>query len=292
MTGGVLVGLILAAVSTTLTNLAYSAEHDAAAELPCLSLRRPLHSAALLAHDRSWLRGFATESGGFALYAAALALASLTVVQSIEAGGIGALAIISSRRSARPLGARRRGGVLLSTIGLAALAASLVRRPGGGGPGSTAGILVWLAITAVAALAVLGAGRRRPRSGIAQGLAGGLMFSIGDISTKLATEGGTRAAFVLTLIAGYLLGTSLIQIGYQRDNALTVAGLATLATNAIPILFGTIVLHEPVPPGVGGGLRVLAYVAVVAGAIMLAHPDAPAAASARVASDRLASPGS
>jgi hypothetical protein len=292
MSLGVLIGLVLAAVSTTLTNLAYAAEHDAAAELPCLSLRRPLHSAALLIHDRSWLRGFATESGGFALYAAALALASLTVVQSIEAGGIGVLAFISSRRSGRRLGPRRRGGVLLSTVGLVALAVSLERRPAGGGHGSAGGILLWLAVTALAAGVVLGTGRGRPRSGIAQGLAGGLLFSIGDISTKLATQGGIRVVFVVTLIAGYLLGTSLIQIGYQRDNALTVAGLATLATNAVPILFGTIVLHEPVPPGLWGGLRVLAYLAVVAGAIMLAHPDAPAGATARVAADRVGSPGS
>ena len=275
MTAGVLTGLLLAAVSTTLTNLAYSAEHDAAAGLPCLSLRRPLHSAALLLHDRSWLRGFAAETGGFLLYAAALAFASLTLVQSIEAGGIGVLAVVSSRRTGRRLGPRRRGGVIVSTGGLVALAVSLGRGGGTGGHGSTAGILVWLGATALAALAV-GLGGRRLRGagpGVAQGLAGGLLFSIGDISTKLATQGGARLGFVAPLVAGYLLGTSLIQIGYQRGNALTVAGLATLTTNAVPILFGTVVLHEPVPPGVSGGLRVLAYLAVVAGAILLAHPD-------------------
>ena len=61
--------------------------------------------------------------------------------------------------------------------------------------------------------------------------------------------------------------------GYQHGNALTVAGLATLLTNAVPIVFGTIVLKEPVPPGVWGGLRLLAYLAVTAGAILLATPD-------------------
>src|SRR5919197_4001541 len=89
--------LALALASTTLTNLAYLREHDAAAALPCLSIRRPLRSARLLLSDRRWLLGFAMESGGFALYAAALALASLSLVQSIAAGGVGVLAVVSSR---------------------------------------------------------------------------------------------------------------------------------------------------------------------------------------------------
>src|SRR5256885_14930365 len=83
------VGLILALASTTLTNIAYLREHDAAAALPVLSMRRPLHSARLLLQDRSWMLGFAMETGGFLLYAAALALASLALVQSIGAGGDG-----------------------------------------------------------------------------------------------------------------------------------------------------------------------------------------------------------
>ena len=83
----------------------------------------------------------------------------------------------------------------------------------------------------------------------------------------------------MTLIIGYTLGTSLLQMGYQRGGALTVAGLATLLTNALPIVGGTIVLGEPVPSGVLGGLRVLAFATVTAGAILLAAPDPRAAPS-------------
>jgi hypothetical protein len=77
----------------------------------------------------------------------------------------------------------------------------------------------------------------------------------------------------VTLIVGYTLGTSLLQLGYQRGGALSVAGLATLCTNALPIAAGTIVLHEPVPTGVLGVARVLAFVAVTAGAMLLVEPD-------------------
>jgi hypothetical protein len=275
------IAIALAIASTTLANIAYLREHDAAAALPALSLRRPLHSLRLLLSDRSWLLGFAMETGGFALYAAALALASLSLVQSIGAGGIGVLAFVSSRVSGRRLGRRQLTGVSLSIVGLLALAVSLAKSSGEGGNGSTAAILAWLGGTALLAVLALLIGRRTGALAVAEGIAGGLFFSIGDISTKLATQGGARFAFVITLAIGYTLGTSLLQLGYQRGGALTVAGLATLLTNALPIAAGTIVLNEPVPSGVFGALRVLAFAAVTAGAILLATPDREATDRAR-----------
>lgn len=267
------IAIILAAASTTLANLAYLREHDAAAALPTLSMRRPLHSVALLVHNRSWLLGFVMETGGFLLYAAALSLASLALVQSIGAGGIGVLAFVSARMSGRELGRRHLSGVALSFVGLLALAVSLARNSGAGGKGSTVPILVWLGATALVALLTLLVGRRTGALAVTEGIAGGLFFSIGDISTKLATQGGARIAFVITLIIGYTIGTSLIQLGYQRGGALTVAGLASLLTSAVPIAAGTIVLQEAVPSGVLGALRILAFAAVTAGAILLATPD-------------------
>lgn len=270
---GVALGLVLAAISTTLTNVAYSREHDAAAALPTLSLRRPLHSLQLLIQDRSWMLGFAMETSGFAAYAAALALAPLAVVQSIGAGGIGVLAYASAKVGGRGLGARQSTGVVFSALGLLLLGVSLVKNSGGGGQGSTAGILAWLGGSAALALIVLVVGRRRGQVAVSEGIAGGLMFSIGDFSTKLATQGGSHFAFIATLIIGYTLGTSLLQLGYQHGGALTVAGLATLLTNALPILAGTIVLNEPVPSGAPGVARLLAFIAVTLGAVLLAAPD-------------------
>ena len=263
---------MLALASTVLVNLAYLREHDAAAALPMLSLRRPLQSARALLTDRSWLVGFAMETAGFSLYVAALALASLALVQSIAAGGIGVLAYVSARVTGRPLGARERTGVLLAIVGLVALAVSLVGGSSEGGNGSTSAIVLWLAATAGAGVLVVTVGRTMLGAAVAEGIAGGLFFSIGDISTKVATQGGARLIFVIPVILGYTLGTWLLQLGYQRGGALTVAGLATLLTNALPIAAGTIVLDEPVPSGVYGGLRILAFAAVTVGAILLARP--------------------
>jgi hypothetical protein len=269
---GTAVALVLALASTTLTNIAYLRQHDAAAALPTLSLRRPLHSAQALLTDRTWLGGFALESAGFALYVVALALAPLTLVQSIAAGGIGILALVSWRIGRVQLGRLELIGVVVSMLGLVALAISLAGGSDEGSGGSTGGILLWLAVTAGAAVVAVALGRRFSGLGVAEGIAGGLFFAIGDISIKVATQGGARAGFALGGIVGYSLGTAFLQLGYQKRGALTVAGLATLLTNAVPIAAGTVVLGEPVPAGALGALRILAFAAVTVGAILLSRP--------------------
>ena len=272
MSTSTIVALGLALASTVLINLAYLREHDAAAALPILSVRRPLHSARTLLTDRSWLLGFAMESAGFSLYVVALALASLALVQSVAAGGIGVLAFLSARVTGRPLSRRERAGVLLSVLGLVALGVSLAGGSTEGGEGALVPIILWLGATAAAAVLVVAFGRVVLGVAVAEGVAGGLFFAFGDVSTKVATEGGARVVFVIPLIIGYALGTWLLQLGYQRGGALTVAGLATLLTNAVPIAAGTIVLDEPVPSGAYGALRILAFAAVTVGAIFLARP--------------------
>ncbi len=266
----------LAAASTTAISVAYIREHDAATTMPPLSLRRPWRSARMLLSNRAWLTAFALETSGFSLYAAALGLASLALVQSISAGGIGVLAYVTARVTGRGLGRRELAGVLLSCLGLLTLGVSLAAGAEEGGQGELAWILVWLGASGGVALLILvlrgrGRGLGLTRA-VASGVAGGLFFSIGDISTKIATEGGPRITFMVPLVLGYLLGTLLLQVGYQSGEALTVAGIATLLTNALPIAAGTVVLDEPVPGGAYGALRVLAFGAVTAGGFFLARP--------------------
>src|ERR1700681_1874496 len=172
------VALTLALASTTLTSLAYLREHDAVGDLPALSLRRPLGSLRLLLLDQAWLAGFAMESSGFALYVTALALAPLALVQSVAAGGIGVLAVASARLGRRRLTRRESLGAGVSVVGLLFLALSLI----GGGDRGTAGSLVeiglWLGGTCAAAAVVLTVGRPLVGAAAADGIAGGLLFSV------------------------------------------------------------------------------------------------------------------
>jgi hypothetical protein len=264
---------VFAMASAVVVNLAYLREHGAAAAMPPLSLRRPIASVRLLVSDRQWLSGFLMETGGFGLYVAALALGPLALVQSVGAGGIGVLAVASARMQRRPMTRREATGAATSVTGLVCLGISLSGGIGSGVNGSIVPIFVWLGASAAAAALVIAVARRTGDWPAAYGIAGGLMFSVGDISTKLATQGGPRIGFGVSLVGGYMLGTALLQLGYQRGGALTVAGVATLLSNALPIAAGTVLLGESIPSGALGALRIAAFAMVVAGAIILARPE-------------------
>jgi drug/metabolite transporter (DMT)-like permease len=266
------VALVLALASTTLVSLAYLREHAAVADLPALSLRRPVQSLRALLASRAWLAGFAMESSGFVMYVAALALAPLALVQSVAAGGIGILAVASARVAHRRLTGRESLGAGVSVAGLLFLSLSLIDGADQSAHGSIVEIGLWLGATCAAAALVLTVGRAFLGAAAANGIAGGLLFSCGDISTKVATQGGVRAGFAVAAIFGYVLGTSLLQIGYQRGAALTIAGIATLLTNALPIAAGPVLLDETLPEGWLRVLRIVAFATVIAGAALLARP--------------------
>src|SRR5262249_59242540 len=92
--------------------------------------------------------------------------------------------------------------------------------------------------------------------------------------------GGARVASLLPRVRGYTLGRALLRVGSQAGGALPVAGIATLLPNAPPIAAGAVIRDEPVPGGALGGLRVLAFAAVIIGAVLLARPQKPAEARA------------
>lgn len=282
----IVLALGLTLVSAVAINWGYLLEHDAASGLPPLSVRRPVRTAHLLLGARRWLFGFLLETTGFILYVVALALAPLALVQSVAAGGIGVLALLVARISGTPLERRERVGVGISILGLVLLAISLA---GGSGQGVSAtwyAIGLWLAASVGAAVAAVTVGARPLPGGAAFGLAAGILFAAGDIATKAVVSGGNHLLLGPAMIGFYAAGTMVLQSGFQRGRALTTAGIATLATNAIPIAAAMTLFREPLPSGVFGVLRVAAFASVVIGAVWLSpkRPDAPAAESAAASS--------
>jgi hypothetical protein len=190
-------------------------------------------------------------------------------VQATAAGGIGILAIMVSRVTHVPLSGRERMGALLSVLGLALLGISLIGRHSEGSLSGYLWISVWLVASAIAAVVLIGLSRL-VGGGPAWGLAAGILFAAGDVSTKMAVSGGAAdVAFLACLIVFYSVGTAVLQAGFQRGGALTIAGLATLLTNALPIAAGMLIFNEPFPRGWVGAVRVVAFAAVICGAFLL-----------------------
>lgn len=272
----VIVGLALTLASACALNWGYLREHGAASKLPRLDVRRPLRSLRLLVGSRRWLSGFGWETLGFGLYVAALALAPLALVQAVAAGGIGVLALLAGRVGGG-LDARERLGVGISIGGLALLGISLAGGSEEGGAGSWPLIALWLGASAGAAALAIGSGATILGGGAAFGLAAGILFAAGDVTTKAAVSGGDHVAVGPAIVAFYGAGTIVLQMGFQRGRALTTAGIATLCTNAIPIAAAMTLFAEPLPDGPLGVVRVLSFAAVVGGAVALApHRGRPA----------------
>ena len=273
MTAALLGGLALALASAGALNWGYFAQHQAAVRLPKLSLRRPIHSLVVLFVDRRWLAGFLVGIGGWMLYVAALKLAPLSLVQATSAGGIGLLALLAWRATGTRPQTGELAGVGAALVGLVLLGASLAGQHGAGRQAAVGSVVLWLLVSGAAAgtLALVG-----HRTAAALGAAAGLLYAAGDVATKAAVGGGARFAFVPALLACHGLAFVALQLGFQRGTALATAGVATLLTNALPIVAGTALFHEGLPDGALGALRVLAFVAVVAGAAGLARAE-PAA---------------
>ena len=271
MTVSLALGLALALASAVALNWGFFTQHGAAAGMPRLTVRRPLRSLMLLFASRRWLAGFATGIAGWALYVAALALAPLSLVQAVSAGGIGVLALLVRRATGIRFSGRESAGTALAVGGLALLGASLAGRSAGGSSSSWVAIVVWISASLLAAGLAAGFGEWALAAGAGLGMAAGLLYAAGDVATKAAVVGGVALFFVPAVLLLHGLAFVSLQLGFQRGGALATAGLATLLTNSLPIAAGTLVFAEPVPGGLAGAARVLAFAAVVAGAAALAH---------------------
>jgi drug/metabolite transporter (DMT)-like permease len=268
----VTLAILLTFASALAINWAWIREHDAAAAMPPLSVRRPRESLLMLLRNRQWLTGFAAETTGFFCYVGAVALAPLALVQSLSAGGIGILAFLSARIAGLRLTRRELTGVGIAIVGLVFLGISLAGATGEGDEAVWMGILIWAAASAAIAAVAVRYGPRLLGGAAAHGLAAGVLLAGGDVITKAVVTGGSRILFVPGMILFYSFGTIVLQLGFQKGAALTTAGIATLFTNALPIIAGTTLYDEPFPTGRLGVLRGVAFALLITGGALLARP--------------------
>ncbi len=263
MTGSLAGGLLLGVVSAGAIGGGFALQHRAAAGLPPLSLRRPLRSLSSLSRTPLWLGGFALGVAGWAAYVAALRLAPLSLVQAASAGGIVVLVLAGGRPSRV-----EAFGVAGALAGLVLLGSSLAGANGGRNASPVA-LACWLGVSGVVAVIAAKPAERRLASGAGLGTAAGVLYAAADVATKEAVGGPGRLFLVAYVLLASGLAFAALQLGFQRGGRLATAGLATLWTNALPIVAGTVVFRERFPSGAAGAARALAFlVLVLAGALL------------------------
>ncbi len=183
-------GLLLALGCALLTNVALLCKHRGAVEAPSVAFSHPLRSAASLFGSKWWTIGFAIAFVAWALHVAALAIAPLSMVQAVIAGGLALLALPARHLFGISLGWRELTGLGLSAGGLAFLALTATDHPTSGQyEVATMAAFEGGAIMLGVALLLSGArGNAHPHGGLLLGAAAGLLIGVSDVALKALAE--------------------------------------------------------------------------------------------------------
>lgn len=244
---------------------------------PAVELRRPLHSTVELFRSPLYSLGILIALASWGLHVGALALAPITIVQSVIAGGLVLLTVVANRLFGLRVMRREWIGVALMAVGLAFLAATL------GGDVRTAhssyhpGVLAeYLVVVSAAGLLVSACGRR----GTTLGVGAGLLWAASDTSIKALSSHLQRLgigvmvhplAFVILFasLIGLLVSARSLQLG----DAVPVIALTSVAANLVTIAAGPIVFGEPWPSGAGAiAIRLAAFALVIVAAALTPPP--------------------
>lgn len=278
---GVQAGLLLALATAFASIVGFLFKHRGAVASPAIEWRRPVWSTFMLFRSRAYVLGILIAMGGWGLHVAALALAPISLVQTVIAGGLVLLTVAADRLFGLTVTRREWIGVALTAAGLAFLAATLE----GAADGAHSDYAVATLVTFVAGcvglaivLAAVAGGTRRP--GLAFAVSAGLLWGGSDVSIKalsdhLGDDGLLVLVHPLALVilvlslAGLLVSAASLQAG----PAIAVIAATSVAANVSTIASGPIVFGDPMPDtALGVALRVLAFALVIFAAALTPGP--------------------
>jgi len=276
-----LLGLALTLASAFTTNVGFLLRHRGAVAAPDVDVRHPLRSAVGLFRSKWWTLGYVLAAIAYALHVAGLALAPLSIVQAVLAGGLVLLGVIAERWFGFHLGRREWTGVVLASIGLATLTLTAGGETGGKSSDySLAAMLAWeSALVGIGTLLILvhRTQRHDSRKGILLGVAAGLLFTVSHVAVKAATGMGDNLVngipFVLIAIAAGICAFFASARSLQVGEGVAVIAVTSIASNASSIPAGIVVFGDPLGEGaVTIALRCAAFLLVVAAATLIPGP--------------------
>src|SRR5947209_8058657 len=278
-----LLGILLAIGCALSTNVGFLYKHRGACAVPTVDMRRPVRSAKLLFGSKLFAIGMLIASGAWVFHVAAMAVAPLSLVQAVLAGGMVLLAVMAERVLGAELGRRQWVGLGATAIGLLALGMTL---PAVHGPHSTFSIPAAVGFEGLllVASALLIAGPRlgapEEHHGFMLGAAAGILFGVSDVAIK-AMSGLIGAHGILALISPWTpicLAASVAAFfasakGLQRGDAVPVIAVTGTAANMAGIVGGVLVFGDPMPADPGAlVVQCLAFALVLVAAWMMPGP--------------------
>ena len=279
MSVSVELGLLLALMTAFGSAAGFLYKFKGAREAPAVDMSRPWHSSVALFRSPLYSLGIAIALGSWGLHVGALALAPISLVQSVIAGGLVLLTVIANRVFGIEVSRREWIGVALTAAGLAFLAATL------DGDGHSAQshydpstLAVYIAAVGLGGLVLAAASRRATVLAVSAGL----LWASSDTSIKALSShlhslgaGVIVHPLALVILVASLIGLLVSARSLQLGEAVPVIAITSAAANLTTIAAGPIVFGEPLPSGhLELAVRVLAFAFVIVAAA-LTPPPAP-----------------
>jgi hypothetical protein len=276
-------GILLAFLCALATNVGFLYKHRGARAAPPVDMHRPLKTFKALFASRAFALGMVIATGGWILHVAAMAVAPLSVVQAVLAGGVVMLAVIAERMFGIRTGRRQWLGLGLTATGLALLGVTLPAMHGAHSRFSLPGLIaVEAGLLAAGTLLIVGPriGAPAEHHGYMLGAASGILFGVSDIAIK-AIFGQIAAAGPAGLISPWTGVTITASIAafytcaksFQEGDAVPVIAVTGTASNLSGIVAGIIVFGDPMSPDpLSLAAQCLAFVFVLAAAWLMPAP--------------------
>ncbi len=250
-----LLGILLALACALTTNLAFLYKHRGACAAPAIDMRRPLGSARSLFASRWFAIGMLVAVLAWLLHVAAMALAPLSLVQAVLAGGIVLLAVMAERLLGLRISRRQWLGLALTATGLLLLGVTFPAIHGAHSHFSLPGMIAFEAgLVAFGTLLIMGPRIGAPKQHHAYmlGAAGGILFGVSDVAIK-AISGLVGSSGVAGLLSPWTLVTVAASIAafyasakaLQDGDAVPVIAVTGTAANVAGIVGGVLVFGDP-----------------------------------------------
>jgi hypothetical protein len=274
-------GLLLALATAFTSIVGFLYKHRGAVESPPVEMRRPVKSTIELVRSRAYVLGLVIATGSWGLHVGALALAPISVVQSVIAGGLVLLTVTADQLFAHEVTRREWIGVALAALGLAFLAATLEGTADEAHSDyETTRLIAWIAGISCLAVLVAVFGRRGPQAGVLLGASAGLFWAASDTSIKaLSGQLGDGVAAVLidplalVIALASFVGLVVSARSLQLGKAVPVIAVTSVAANVFTIAAGPVVFKEPMPDTtLGVVVRLLAFALVIGAAALTPAP--------------------
>ena len=289
MSLSVQIGILMAVATAFTATVGFLYKHRGASQSAEIEWRRPVSTSLALFRNRWYVLGILIAIGSWGFHVAALALAPISVVQSVIAGGLVLLTVVADRMFAHSVTRREWIGVALAALGLAFLAATLDGSATGAHSDYDATTLAFfLAAVLAGATAVAVVGSGSAHAGVALGASAGLFWAASDTAIKAQTgtfgENVVDVFFhplVLLIVVASFIGLTVSAKSLQLGKAVPVIAMTTVAANALTIASGPIVFGDPLPEDTLGQIaRIAAFVLVLGAAALTPAPVRAAEAEA------------